>query len=863
MAFFCCFGGKSKRQSYKVGSAFHKTPKGPTVVDVKRHNGNFGFSISGGVEDDRLILVSSADELKKLGPGDIILSVNGVSVAGCTVADVLSVVAACGNEVKLEVLPCKFGHASTLEFFLNRKKVHGGKGKKKLYEQIRKSILDNIYKHTISCTTRERRTEEVDGRQYFFVTEHEFGELLAADAFLECRTYGKHRYGTLRYRGLERFRSIRSEAGSMTRASIISDKRVRFDTSVAESSADSSGAAATVSSPSPAGISPILSAVEELMPAQPTSTAVIINQPKKEVLPSHVELPETIDESHMQIIDTPILRPENGEFGFIISGGHPHNIRVHAVHPMSVARGILKVDDIITHIGGQDLLGLAHAEVTQLICSLPFGRETIFTLLRAKKKPAGPWDAVPETQPSMEPKRYAVLERIAGRGFGFTVAYDEELSYSCVGDISPSGVSVRSGTLKVGDYISEVNGVNVRDIGYADVVQMIRNSPDVMRLQIERPVQNYQLTTKIEIRQTQIRLVEVSNQFREKVKVTEQQLHQTEEDLKSHISAWTKLRHRHDEMMQLTQRDPARLREIEELMKDYEARVVQEGVRAELLEEEFNSISLHLAHLGMLTSEIALSNVKVVAHEELQSLKAHVAMLQDIQEQRKALVEQLQAMHRNEFSPSQGAQPGAAAAAAGSGGTSGHDGGLELLVLTLQKEPQGNFGFTIVGGGNEQPFADKIIPNQAAERAGLKRGDAIISINGRDVKDGSHEEIVNMTVRSGDSVNLTVARPSMQNSAPKFNPPPLFVPRTEFVLTDLTGIANECLDVSIQIQLEKRLVADVRQALMASGVPHAHGAQQHQQQSSPLPDAAITSEDSAMRSDKQLLKEMEKRGLLL
>lgn len=219
------------------------------------------------------------------------------------------------------------------------------------------------------------------------------------------------------------------------------------------------------------------------------------------------------------------------------------------------------------------------------------------------------------------------------------------------------------------------------------------------------------------------------------MQVTEQQLRQTEEDLKNHITKWTQLRNKMEALLTQPHTDPVKQKEVEDMMKDFEARVVQEGVRAELLEEEFNAISLHLAHLGLLNSEITITSVKVVAHEELQTLKSQVAILKEIQEERKALVQELQSIHQNESQI-----PGT------------------LVTLELTKDAATSYGFTIVGGGKEQPFVDKIVPDLAAWKAGLRRGDVIVSINGRDVEDGSHEEIVNMIVRSGNSVILTVSR---------------------------------------------------------------------------------------------------------
>ncbi|HUZ83857.1 MAG TPA: guanylate kinase [Gaiellales bacterium] len=49
-----------------------------------------------------------------------------------------------------------------------------------------------------SATTRPRRPDEVDGREYHFLTVPEFNRRVEAGEFLEHVTYADHRYGTLR-----------------------------------------------------------------------------------------------------------------------------------------------------------------------------------------------------------------------------------------------------------------------------------------------------------------------------------------------------------------------------------------------------------------------------------------------------------------------------------------------------------------------------------------------------------------------------------------------------------------------------------------------------------------------------------------
>lgn len=50
---------------------------------------------------------------------------------------------------------------------------------------------------SVSATTRAPRAGEVDGKHYFFLTDSEFDDLIAAGQMLEYAVvHGKHRYGT-------------------------------------------------------------------------------------------------------------------------------------------------------------------------------------------------------------------------------------------------------------------------------------------------------------------------------------------------------------------------------------------------------------------------------------------------------------------------------------------------------------------------------------------------------------------------------------------------------------------------------------------------------------------------------------------
>ena len=51
---------------------------------------------------------------------------------------------------------------------------------------------------SISCTTRQRREKEVDGKDYYFLSKEEFEQKIKEDAFLEYAKYNDNYYGTLK-----------------------------------------------------------------------------------------------------------------------------------------------------------------------------------------------------------------------------------------------------------------------------------------------------------------------------------------------------------------------------------------------------------------------------------------------------------------------------------------------------------------------------------------------------------------------------------------------------------------------------------------------------------------------------------------
>lgn len=69
-----------------------------------------------------------------------------------------------------------------------------GGGKTTLVKKVLK-LVDNL-EFSVSCTTRGRREGEIDGKDYRFVSEEEFGKMVEKGEFAEYAEVHGHFYGT-------------------------------------------------------------------------------------------------------------------------------------------------------------------------------------------------------------------------------------------------------------------------------------------------------------------------------------------------------------------------------------------------------------------------------------------------------------------------------------------------------------------------------------------------------------------------------------------------------------------------------------------------------------------------------------------
>ena len=109
-----------------------------------------------------------------------------------------------------------------------------GVGKNCVRQEIMKSNkLDLTY--SISMTTREKREKEVDGVDYYFVSEEEFQKNIDAGNFLEYASFVGHHYGTpkdkveeLRKKGKNVFLEIEINGANQVMSKVHDDRMISF-----------------------------------------------------------------------------------------------------------------------------------------------------------------------------------------------------------------------------------------------------------------------------------------------------------------------------------------------------------------------------------------------------------------------------------------------------------------------------------------------------------------------------------------------------------------------------------------------------------------------------------------------------------
>uniref|UniRef100_A0AAR2JNT7 Membrane-associated guanylate kinase, WW and PDZ domain-containing protein 1 n=1 Tax=Pygocentrus nattereri TaxID=42514 RepID=A0AAR2JNT7_PYGNA len=125
-------------------------------------------------------------------PGELVLEVEGLSVSGLPLYDVLSLVQNCrGAAVRLRTVPQGNKLNKDLKHYLSQRFQKSSDDHK-----LQQTIRDNLYRHAVPCTTRPPRDGEVPGVDYNFLSVDEFLKLEQSGTLLEIGSYEGNYYGT-------------------------------------------------------------------------------------------------------------------------------------------------------------------------------------------------------------------------------------------------------------------------------------------------------------------------------------------------------------------------------------------------------------------------------------------------------------------------------------------------------------------------------------------------------------------------------------------------------------------------------------------------------------------------------------------
>ncbi|XP_067665623.1 protein scribble homolog isoform X6 [Haliotis asinina] len=90
----------------------------------------------------------------------------------------------------------------------------------------------------------------------------------------------------------------------------------------------------------------------------------------------------------------------------------------------------------------------------------------------------------------------------------------------------------------------------------------------------------------------------------------------------------------------------------------------------------------------------------------------------------------------------------------------------EVVAITIHREPGQGLGVSIAGGKGSTPykgddesiFISRVSEEGPAGKAGILKGDKLISVNGQDLKDADHYDAVNVLKSSGNDIIMVVGR---------------------------------------------------------------------------------------------------------
>ncbi|XP_073675620.1 membrane-associated guanylate kinase, WW and PDZ domain-containing protein 1 isoform X3 [Garra rufa] len=154
----------------------------------RESSGRLPLELSGGAETGHFVWVCPA---RSGAQRDILLEVEGLSVSGLPLYDVLNVLKNCEDPVRIKTVKAGGRLKKDLSYFLSQRFQ-----KSSADQRLQESIRNNLYRHSAPCTTRPPRDSEIHGVDYNFLSVEDFLELERSGGLLEIGTYDGNYYGT-------------------------------------------------------------------------------------------------------------------------------------------------------------------------------------------------------------------------------------------------------------------------------------------------------------------------------------------------------------------------------------------------------------------------------------------------------------------------------------------------------------------------------------------------------------------------------------------------------------------------------------------------------------------------------------------
>ncbi|XP_064812675.1 membrane-associated guanylate kinase, WW and PDZ domain-containing protein 1-like isoform X6 [Oncorhynchus masou masou] len=166
--------------------AVSRDARGELNVELRGGAENGEFPYIGEVREDVLVYKNG-----QLSEGELLLEVEGLSVSGLPLYDVLIVMNRCKGPVRLKTVRQGNKLNKDLKHYLSLRFQKSSPD-----HELQQTIRANLYHHAMPCTTRPPRDGEVPGVDYNFLSVEDFLNLEQSGTLLEIGTFEGNYYGT-------------------------------------------------------------------------------------------------------------------------------------------------------------------------------------------------------------------------------------------------------------------------------------------------------------------------------------------------------------------------------------------------------------------------------------------------------------------------------------------------------------------------------------------------------------------------------------------------------------------------------------------------------------------------------------------